>query len=291
MPLDLSNTLSYYDWCRLRETQKAKWINVPYLKKFNEALNYLSNKYDGEIVYYTNRHKNLRYMSYGEGTPAFYLFKLVPTDYFVYRFPETAYWKHTDPDTDLFNYLKDKQANKYKQSDINIDFPFDYVLFVLQQIHLSLPILKQVSEWALDTKTNVVYKAHPMEQHNELVPMNRYTHLVKEANIDYLIKKAKAVWSRESGVGFQALLQNIPTAYFEKSIDYNYGPMAQFSTTPYEAAKNPHVPYNEIIRYFTWYYKAIAVDVSKPTFIETIEDRLFRYFIKKETERELLTVN
>lgn len=290
MVLNLTNTINYYDWCRLRQTQKSKWTNVTYLKQFNNAITSISDKYTGEIVYYTNKSNNIRYMSYGEGTPAFYLFKFVPTDYFIYRFPETNYWKTTDPDTDLVISLRDKQLNKYKQDESNIDFPFEYILFVLQQIHISLPLLKQVSDWALQTKTNVVYKTHPMEHYDDLVPINKYTHIVKNTNIDYLIKNAKAVWSRESGVGFQALLQNIPTAYFEKSIDYNYGPIAWFSSTPYDAAKNPHIPYTEIIRYFTWYYKAVAIDVSNPDFINTIEDRIFRYFLKKETECELLTI-
>lgn len=289
MPLDLTHTISYYDWCLARHNQQEKWINVPYLKKFNEALLSISKDYDGSIVYYYNTSSADRYMSYGEGTPAFYLFKLVPKDYLVRDFNHNNYWKRVDPDTSIINYLLNTNMNKYKQSNIKLDFSFDYILFVLQQIKPSLTLINSVAEWAYKNKNHVIFKAHPMEKDINLVPSNPYVHLVKEANTDYLVQNARAVWSRESGVGFYALLHDKPTAYFENTLDYNYGPIAKFSKTPEDAANNPHVPYKDIVRYFTWYYNKIAIDVTSNNFKEVLADRLYKYFILKQNNDKLLT--
>lgn len=272
-----------------RHNQREKWINVPYLKKFNNALQELAPAYDGEIVYYYNKPSSDRYMSYGEGTPAFYLFKLVPKDYLISDFNHNNYWRYVDPDSSIINYLLNTNMNKYKQSDINLDFSFSYILFVLQQIKPSIQLINAVASWAAKTRNHVVFKAHPMEQGLNLLPTNKYTHLVIEANTDYLVQNARAVWSRESGVGFYALLHNKPTAYFENTIDYNYGPIAHFSKTPEDAASNPHVPYNDIVRYFTWYYNKIAIDVTASDFEHRLNTRLYKYFTLKESNYELLT--
>jgi hypothetical protein len=272
-----------------RHNQREKWINVPYLKKFNEALLSAAPKYEGEIVYYYNTSISDRYMSYGEGTPAFYLFKLVPRDYLVRDFNHNNYWRRVDPDSTIIDYLLNKNLNKYKQSTIKLDFGFSYVLFVLQQIRISLPLINAVAAWAASTRNHVIFKAHPMETDIDLVPVNKYVQIVKDADTDYLVKNARAVWSRESGVGFYALLHNKPTSYFENTIDYNYGPIAHLSKTPEEAASNQHVPYNDIVRYFTWYYNKIAIDVTAPDFIDRLNNRLHKYFILKESNYELLT--
>lgn len=289
MSLDLSKTINYYDWCRQRITQQQKWLNVPYLQKFNEALYRAKNNYDGEIVYYHNTANNPRYMSYGEGTPAFYLFKLVPRDYLIRDFNHNNYWRRVDPDSSIVSYLQNLNLNKYAQNSLEVNFPFSYVLFLLQKIRLSLPLITEVASWALRTKNNVVFKAHPMETGLDLLPINKYVHLVTDANTDYLVKNSRAVWSCESGVGFYALLHNKPTSYFENTEDYTYGPIAKFSVTPEDAASNQHLDYSEIVRYFTWYYNKIAIDVSRDDFELKLNNRLHRYFNLKESDYELLT--
>lgn len=291
MPLDLNKALSYYDWCRLRALQQEKWKNVPYLKKFNEALHNISNSYDGEIVYYNNTSNASRYMSYGEGTPAFYLFKLVPRDYLIRDFNHNNYWHKVDPDISVIHYLLNLDLNKYAVSDQKVDFPFNYILFALQQIRISLPLISSVASWALSTKNNVVFKAHPMEKELDLLSglLNKYTHLVIEADTNYLVRNSRAVWSRESGVGFYALLHDKPTSYFVNREDYTYGPIAKFCLTPEDAASNEHLPYYEITRYFTWYYNKIAIDVSSCDFEAKLNNRLHRYFNLKESDYELLT--
>jgi ABC-type dipeptide/oligopeptide/nickel transport system permease component len=99
------------------------------------------------------------------------------------------------------------------------------------------------------------------------------------------------MWTAASGVGFAALLKGKPVSYFMRDYDYNYGPIARFTESADEAFADDYVlDYDIVRRYFTWYYKAICVDLKDPNVYNVIDEKLHNYFRLEYSLDEMLTV-
>lgn len=293
-------------WKNIRKATVFKLHNAHYLNQFNDALRSIAIRYDNlDIRYYEQLSLPLkkRFMLYGEGTPLFFLFKLVPQDYFVYTFKPDHFWKNYHVNETTIQQLLSYDLNKYTTNKQFIKYPFDYILYVAGiQYQTEFQLLEQIAKWSTHTKNHVVVKTHPyidqlypdlyqtqIESFYQRGIDKKYFHLDSVSNTDKLVDYSYMVWTILSGVGFQALLKQKPVSYFGKDVDYNYGPIAKFSRSPAEAYENTGIPYHEVKKYFTWYYDKLSVDMHSSQWFTQLESKLHSYFCIRKTPYEYLS--
>lgn len=115
----------------------------------------------------------------------------------------------------LSRQLRRNQVSKWPQSKRIPNLPTPYVLVACQTpkdsvahfAHIAtIPLIKTVVNALRGTKYHVVVKAHPRATAvAKSVPVGTHVH-VTDASIHNLIPKARAVFTVNSGVGFEALM-------------------------------------------------------------------------------------
>jgi hypothetical protein len=317
MPLDLTNTLNHIEWCKTRSIQKEKWFLANHLKKFNNVLFDLKDKYDGHITYYDTaglvawrswRAKpgdakfelNLpeKYMSYGEGSPVAYFFKFVIQDYLCFDYDDKGYWKKYDIKEDVINYLLSVRLDKWpnmQNPEIKINFDHDYILYAMQKPSRDWDEIVAIAKYAKQNKQHIVFKPHPFytpfdgneafQQLQEEGLTSEYTILAPmEGNTNYLVDNCKLLITPESGVGMHGLLIGKPVIYTQRMCDYSWHIAATYrpdlAKTINDINLYEKLPYEEVMRYFSWYYDKFFIDISRDNYKEKIEERMYQYFVE-----------
>lgn len=134
-------------------------------------------------------------------------------------------------------------------------------------------IVEALVEWAKAHDVVVVMKPHPANM-KSMAPFESLvdnTHIFfSHANVKDLIQHSVAVYTINSGVGFEAILQNKPVVTFGR-VEYD---CATFNASPDgldEAWKYAcSVPQDELVRryanFVNWFLECYAVDMSQPEF-------------------------
>lgn len=282
----------YYDWCRARITQPEKLKNAKYLKQFISNAADIAPSITGNLLYYSKTSYG-KYISYGEGTPVFYFFKVVPDSYYITYFEPDNLYKNHSIDKNIISVLKSHNLTKYNIT-ANADFNYNnYILVPLQRHDEQINFIKDISTWANSNKTLVIFKIHPLSMSTTSIDSlsteysNKYAIFVENVDIDLLIDRCIAVWTFNSGIGFNALLAFKPVCYFLKDYDHTYGPVAKFCSSIDEAAESYTPDCEDVMRYFSWYYNTFIIDVSKYTAKDKLLKRLTNYFHYNYSIKEL----
>jgi hypothetical protein len=306
MPI-ATNLISKSNWILSRELNNIETNNSYLIDYFNNAVQTLIPKYNGVLVYYkyvkNKIHMSNDLLEYSESSPFARLFKISPNGYYLYNYLPNNLWNRQDID----NHILEKyliHTNKYSQptSLYNIQHK-DYILFCLQSNASYLPHsfnlkgLFDIVKWANSNNKVVYFKIHPFtaaDSHifkiwQKLIDngyINNQTVLVdKTYNLDHLIDNCKAVWTFSSGAGFQAILKNKPVAHFYQHTDY--APIATFANTPEEAYSAVRVSESDKLRYLSWYYHKLTIDVTNSNFIDRLDERFSQVFKKGMSIEEI----
>ena len=293
-----TNLISVQDWIQSRELHGIETKNSELIRNANEAILSLKEKYTGSVVYYkyvkTEPHNSRSIIEYTESSPFARMFKASPSGYYLYNFQLNDLWKRQ-----LIDYGVEKHfignTNKYTQPSTLYDIEHDdYVLFCMQSnaSRINHPFnirgMYDILNWSKETKTPVYFKAHPhMQEDSHLLKMwnklnqagyvTDITRMVgKEYQLDHLIDNSKAVWTFSSGAGFQAVLKNKPVAHFYENTDYSA--IAHYAKTPEDASTAKQVGDEDRLRFLSWYYHKLTIDVTSSNFIERLDERFDQVF-------------
>ena len=297
MPLDLTKRQTYLEWAIPRRSSPNKIPNAIYLRKFDQCVDSISEKYNGTLRYFESNDKR-NSLVYIEGNPFFSLFKITPNGYFIDYFEPDDYWKVYPTDSEIIQKLLARNANKYKQTSKFINLNLDnYILFPMQRPSLHLGLLRDSLQWAKDNKRHIVFKTHPMpvdqidiveywDQFNNEGLITEYSHLISDVNTDVLVDNCQMVWTMSSGVGTQALLKGKPVSYFEKDYDFTYGPIANYCAN-IDQAPNAKITIDDVEKYFSWYYHKFAIDMQAINYNKKIENRFNLFYNEGKSVEQL----
>lgn len=249
----------------------------------------LSDNFTGKLNYYYNTGVG-RYLSYGEGTPVFYFFKLSPEEYFIRNFNYKPYWHTHSTNNNTIDYLLSIDWNKYK-ANTNVYIPDKpYVLVILNDMSQELTMIEYMCVWAKLNQHRVVFKAHPfpadnsnpIEKWQRVKNKSTYVELCADVNTNVLVDNCNALVTVESGVGLYALLTNKPVTYFRNDIDYSYGAIANYcdKLSNIDELVFKKLPQQDIYQYLSWFYNKVIVDVSID-YENSLYQRFDKYFNKK----------
>lgn len=195
-----------------------------------------------------------------------------------------------------FKFYEDKyikqNLSKYIQPSIqNITLPKDYVFFATQTVHDTVMKLSYfeplkliqslIDKFSKQKNISLVIKRHPecnsKEMANILKQASKYDNIyIINASIHTLITNAKAVYTINSGVGFEALLHLKPVVLFGKS-DYETACFICKNIEKLNLIPKLNAKKADYIKQFISYY------MSKRNFI--IDDKLA---VKKVIDKSLM---
>ncbi len=293
-----TNLISTEEWIKHRELHGVETKNASLIHSMNEAIESLRSKYTGAVVYYkhvkTNPHNSRSIIEYTESSPFARMFKVSPSGYYIYNFEQNDLWKRHSIDEQILNRFS-TDTNKYTQPESLYEIQHeDYVLFCLQAnaSRLNHPFnirgMYDILKWSKDTKTPVYFKMHPhmnedshlikmwskLDQHGLVTDLTRMVD--KSYQLDHLIDNSKAVWTFSSGAGFQAILKNKPVAHFYENTDYSA--ISLYAKTPEEAITAKPVSDEDKLRFLSWYYHKLTLDVTALNFLERLDERFDQVF-------------
>lgn len=293
-----TNIISVEDWILYREPHKVETKNSELIAAVNDAITLLKDKYVGSIVYYkyvkANPHNSRSIIEYSESSPFARMFKFSPSGYYLYNFKQNDLWKRHRIDEGIEQYFSG-DTNKYTQTTNLYEIEHDnYVLFCLQanvstlNHQFNIRGMFDILKWSKETKTPVYFKEHPyMNSDSHILKMwdklkdagyvTDITKMIsKDYQLDHLIDNSAAVWSFSSGTGFQAILKNKPVVHFYEETDYSA--IAHYAKTPEEAILAKSASHDDKLRFLSWYYHKLTIDVTATTFLERLDERFDQVF-------------
>ena len=295
MPLDLSLLKSHISWSRDRLNTPLKLINAKYIQRFNETAFLLKDTVTSGSINYYELSTTTNSLTYIEGTPLFYCFKLVPNNYFIYTYDETPYWLNTTPNNSITNQLLLSGLSKYPISVSDVITANNYILVLLQRHDDQLDFIQSISKWAIQNKHTVIFKLHILSMSITSISDlehrygNKYVKFCINASIYELSKCCKAVWTANSGAAMVALTLYKPVCYFLKDYDHTYGPIAKFCNTVEEAAASYIVDKALVDQYLTWYYNIFVINLKADNYVDKMRARIVNYFTYNYSMQELFS--
>jgi hypothetical protein len=288
-------------WIQARKQDNLQVVNSHLISTFNNAFKLLQHKYNGVLKYYKstkqfklNSHDILEY---SETTPFARMFKVSPKGYFLYNYEPYDLWKRHSIDNNIISKYT-YETNKYTQPDKTFTIQHqDYILFCLQANATYLPHsfnvrgLFDIVKWSKEHSKPVYFKLHPHTKPDshiyklwQKLKDNGYitdiTVLIDSSyNLDHLIDNSLAVWTFSSGAGFQAILKNKPVSHFYQETDY--ATIANFVSTPEQAFLSKQTNEEDKLRYLSWYYHKLTMDVTSNTFVDRLDERFYQVFEKR----------
>lgn len=292
------NLISMEDWIKSRELHGIETKNSQLIQKMNDGIYSLKHKYTGSIVYYKyvkkTPYNSRSIIEYSESSPFARLFKVSPSGYYLYNFQQNDLWKRHKIDDTIRQYFS-INSNKYTQPAGLYDIQHDkYILFCFQSnaSRINHPFnirgIYDILKWSKETNTPVYFKEHPhMKEDSHLINMwnklkkagfvTDITRFIgKEYQLDHLIDNSSAVWSFSSGAGFQAVLKNKPVVHFYENTDYSA--IANYAKTPEDAIKAKCARDEDCLRFLSWYYHKLTIDVTSSNFTERLNERFDQVF-------------
>ena len=279
-------------WKDLRKNQSSKWVNYTFIEKFESALKSIEINDLLNIQYCMSRPFGIKpdVIEYTESTPFVKLIKLSPQGYFINCYDSAPLWEKCDIDSSIIQTIG--VTNKYEQSSNVYHFDKPYILFALQSLnftsekYLDVKTFAKVMYWAEINKIHVLFKLHPYNLQKDLTIKywnalrkeglgKQYVELVPaEYSIDHLIFNSIGVWTHSSGVAFQSLLYNKPTATISKNVDW--WPISIVNDNPI-TTQFIEPNRDEVLRYLTWYYHKLTIDSTSVNLKNIIESRLHSF--------------
>lgn len=293
------------EWKLARNHHPDKHKNSHYIKKFNEAVMSIHDRYDGVLEYHNISRRtgqSKESLEYTENSPFFRLFKISPARFYLDHFDRDYLWKRHSIDPAILSRYE-KETNKYSQSDNLFDIQHDYILFTLQSNEnladhsFNIKTLIDILRWSKENRKHVYFKLHPFTSENSHVVMfwealksrgevSEYSVLVgKDYNLDHLIDNCEALWTFSSGSGFQGVIKRKPVAHFYPNVDFRA--VSQFARTPEEASLAMKPNEDELMRFLSWYYHKLTIDVSDESLIDKLNQRFTMFFKEKKTIDEI----
>lgn len=299
--LNTQRIYPYTDWCNdmydgWHDDPTYRWKDAVYMKRFQDTIHNVKHMFAGVITHYSKGPLfNIRYMMYAEGTPIFHFFKFVPKDYFIYTHEPDDLWKKHAIDENILSFFSANGLNKYESPNESFSIHYEYILVPLQYHYDQLEMIRMITDWARENKKHVIFKKHPFvnDRGKDFIGYfknnfhNDYVVLTTAGNTNDLVRNCKMVWTDDSGVGLNALIQKKPVSYFKKTYDFTYGPIAKYCKTPEEAHNNPGTDDEDLLRYLSWYYHRFIVDMKSPEAEDKIVERLDLVFNKDYDARKL----
>lgn len=291
--------ISEHDWKRLRSAQRRKWKHAPLFNRFIDAVNKIKDRYDGRLIYNRLQDIDECTLTYHESSPFPQLFKVTPNYFYIdnYDHPDIwKVWKKCDIDKDIIRILKSFDQNKYDQPEQLFPIPDNYILFLHQhnigsdvRRRLDLRIMVNCVEWSHQNKKNILIKEHPFtlkdtnirEAWKSLEKRGVTSHaklVYNTYNLDHLIDNCTAAWTMTSGAGLQTILKDKPVVTFADNCDYF--PLAKKADSPERAySLSFDLPKeDEILRFLSWYYHKLLIDVNSETFENRLIDRFDKFY-------------
>jgi hypothetical protein len=284
-----------------RKQHANKTINSKYLRLFNtqvfEIINELPN-ITGFIKYKNGDDvDNIiePFLNFNYGSPAPYLFKLLPNGYgFNYFEPNDIYKKchiETDIRGKLYNlhsngfFTRYAQPKEYKP----IRLPEDFILVVMQNTTDTVwyrnqnftKLANEIIAWSRESKKKVLFKWHfgcldhsdPKGWWNELEEKSDYAYFDYTTPLNILIEKCNMLWTASSMSGIEALIYNKPVSIFGQT---EYMEMARVAKGP-EDAINTSIPI-DLDQWLTYYVRKYCINILDKNAKELIQKRIINFF-------------
>jgi len=203
-------------------------------------------------------------------------------------------YRESSPNPEVYkkyiDYIVDRGESKFSQTErssyiallLKRRLPFGkYIFFPCQIPHdqsiqyfsdfEELDVIRSLCDWAEIEKVNIVFKRHPanlksMKIFEPLVGSCKYASW-SDANINDLIRHSAAVYTINSGVGFEALLHNKPVVTFGR-VEYDVVTLKATTNNLAEVwnklrGVNHKAQLKEYCRFFNWYCSEFAVDLRQ----------------------------
>jgi len=213
------------------------------------------------------------------------------------------------------NWVRQNQLTKFNQKKrqsqpsliLKKQIPFGQFIFFPCQIPHDrsiqffspleeIEVMKELAEWSKTNKVPVVFKGHPVNPKSmkpllEAVPRGK-TIYWSDANIHDLIFHSAAVYTINSGVGFEALFYKKPVITFG-NIEYDCVTFKADldhldSAWEYTQAFDFRSMKKEYARFVRWFCREHAVDLEQGAFLENRLSRLVR--LGEETVSQSLSM-
>lgn len=300
--------LEEYDWVQGRLNQPDKLHNSYLISIFNNAISAIKDNFISGNIYYNKIVKQRDIVKnsliYEETSPYVNLFTLAPKSYYMQDVYFTNLWKHVDIDSNILNIFASMKQTKYKNTDVEYDIPSKYILFALQSDskHLdknySKELVKNILSFATNTQTHIIFKLHPFTNPrtrflNDLLEfkannlLSKYTHIISHKfSTNHLVNNAEQIWTFSSGVALQAVVANKKSVSFSNT---NYAPAVIKVNCPEEAYYCSAPSTDIILRFLTWYYHKINLNVLSTNFEEALFDKCNNFFNKKLPVSQIFT--
>lgn len=295
------NLLSEQEWVLGRTNQPGKLHNSHFIGYFNNAITAIKDSIKEGSVFYNNVVPTERIdnnsLIYEETSPYVNLFSLAPKSYYIKDPDFLDLWNFTDIDSTIIETFDRIPSSKYINSSLEYALPNRYILFAMQSDSQQLTknynkrIVEKTLQFARDKKINILFKLHPFTNYRtrflqdlrsfkEQGLLSSYAHILSHKyNTSHLINNADQVWTFSSGVALQAVIANKKTVCF--STDNTFGPAVVLASSPEEAFYSNDVCPNTILRFLTWYYHKICLDLHNSNFQSKLYERCDNFFNKK----------
>lgn len=308
MSLEL-NLLTEQDWVACRTNQPDKLKNSYLIDRFNTAIYSIIDNFVNGSIYYNNivpyNCISNNSLLYEETSPYINLFSIAPKAYYTQDSSFCDLWKLTDIDSAIIDTFSGIPSSKYKNNELEYPISQNYILFAMQSDSQQLDKnynkdgIASVLQFAIDNKINIVFKLHPFTNYRtrflkdlELFKssnlLSKYSHIVSHKySTNHLIANADQVWTFSSGVAMQAVIAGKKVSCF--SSKHTFGPIVHTVSSPEDAFSSKKIESTDILRFLTWYYHKLCIDLHTDTFKAVLYDRCDKFFNKKLSLEQIFT--
>jgi len=284
----------YEEWVRIRKDSNPKIEKAKYLKEFEDALSELDFKLPPKHIDLINN-SNLNYVQntliYSEGSPAFHHFNISPGAELIHkagrgfgpgigclnRFRNLWKWHDIDSnildqykndkkwDTDLED-VKAKELNEFTSNGNEFDlFPMQFFDSV------DMPETSDALRCALKKNRTTLFVLHPTTHEDnekfakiwdhltELLIVPPSAKLVYGRDTNSIIKHSRVVYSANSAVSFNAMLEGKPAATYRITPWSEVLPL--IDSAMHDLEKIKPVPEEDLKRFLSWYYNKFTLDL------------------------------
>lgn len=258
----LGSRMWHDSWVQIRKDFPIKLRNAPLLKKFEEGMD-CSQAVHRDIA-------RIGSLVYNEGSPNFAKFKITPNAEYIITNPRLNLWQGIKSDPNIWDRVAGVNE-KYDVQESNVELDREYDLFLLQMAQTK--DLKETVDalfYATKNKRYTVFKKHPVvgdgtdfdslwEVFKQKGIVSDYTVLLDGGENESLIRGASLVYSADSAVTYNAVLQGKPVATYRDTDLSEIVPVIK-SARNIADLRAPNR--KDVEQFLTWYHDRLIVDVT-----------------------------
>ncbi len=160
-------------------------------------------------------------------------------------------------------------------------------------------LVQKTLQFAKENKVHILFKLHPFTNYRtrflqDLIIfkgdnlLSPYSHIVSHKyNTNHLITNAQQVWTFSSGVALEAVIKHKKVVSFYSSNDFDA--VVNIAYSPEEAFYSNKINTEDSLRFLTWYYYKLCIDLFSNTFDYNLYDRCDKFFNKKLSLKQIFT--